>query len=310
MGVGYVFPGQGAQEVGMLADLRAEFTHLDQRLQEASDIVAEDLLALITEGPAERLNQTEITQPVMLATSVALFEIWREAGGAAPHAVAGHSLGEYSALTVAGVFAYGDAVKLVNERGKLMQAAVPSGEGAMAAVLGLELDELTAICDEVDGIVSPANINSPGQVVIAGSASAVQAVTDQVLSEGDKRKRVVPLDVSVPSHCELMEPAAEGVSQLLRDTTMSEPACPIYQNVDAEAASDIDGIRDRLINQLSSPVRWADCVTTMAVNGCDAIVECGPGKVLTGLARRIDRRMNCKAIGTLDDFNSTLEALG
>ena len=310
MGVGYVFPGQGAQEVGMLADLRAEFTHLDQRLQEASDIVAEDLLALITEGPAERLNQTEITQPVMLATSVALFEIWREAGGAAPHAVAGHSLGEYSALTVAGVFAYGDAVKLVNERGKLMQAAVPSGEGAMAAVLGLELDELTAICDEVDGIVSPANINSPGQVVIAGSASAVQAVTDQVLSEGDKRKRVVPLDVSVPSHCELMEPAAEGVSQLLRDTTMSEPACPIYQNVDAEAASDIDGIWDRLINQLSSPVRWADCVTTMAVNGCDAIVECGPGKVLTGLARRIDRRMNCKAIGTLDDFNSTLEALG
>ena len=309
MQIGYVFPGQGAQEVGMLADLRSSFAHIDERLLEASSIIDEDLIALITDGPAARLNQTELTQPVMVALSVALFEVWRTAGGAAPTAVAGHSLGEYSALTAAGVFEFGDAVKLVHERGKLMQLAVPSGIGSMAAVLGVELEELTAICEFVDGIVAPANINAPGQVVIAGETVAVQAVTAKVLSEGDKRKRVVPLDVSVPSHCELMKPAAEGVADLLLETTMREPLCLIYQNVDAQAATDIEGIRERLIRQLSSPVRWVDCVTTMVANGCDVIVECGPGKVLTGIARRIDRSFSCRSIGTIDDFNGALEAL-
>ncbi len=309
MQIGYVFPGQGAQAVGMLADLRDAFSHLDERLAQASSIVDEDLVSLVTHGPEERLNQTEITQPVMLATSVALFEVWRESGGAAPSAVAGHSLGEYSALTAAGVFNFGDAIKLVHERGKLMQAAVPSGEGAMAAVLGVELDELRAICNDVDGVVTPANINSPGQVVIAGAAKSVQEVVERVLAEGDKRKRVVPLDVSVPSHCELMKPAADGVEQLLASTDMRDPSCPIFQNVDATATTSADEIRDRLIRQLTNPVRWADCVAAMMSSGCEALVECGPGKVLSGLARRIDRRMNCKPISTLEDFNDVLGAV-
>ena len=310
MQIGYIFPGQGAQAVGMLADLRAEFAHIDERLSEASSILDEDLVALITNGPEERLNETEITQPVMLATSVALFEVWRNSGGADPSAVAGHSLGEYSALTAAGVFDFADAIALVHERGKLMQAAVPKGEGAMAAVIGLELDELSAICNDVEGVVTPANINSPGQVVIAGAAASVQAVVDQILAEGDKRKRVVPLDVSVPSHCELMAPAAEGVEQLLAEVTMHDPTCPIFQNVDAEPTNIVSEIRDRLIRQLTAPVRWADCASAMVADGCETLIECGPGKVLTGLARRIDRHMNCKAIGTIDDFNATLEAFG
>lgn len=308
MQVGYVFPGQGAQAVGMMADLRGVYSRLDERLSEASDVIDEDLVALITDGPSDRLNQTEITQPVMLAMSVALFEIWRENGGPEPSAVAGHSLGEYSALTAAGVFEFRDAVRLVHERGKLMQAAVPSGAGAMAAVLGLELEELSALCEAEEGVVTPANINSPGQVVIAGTSAAVTTVTEKILAEGDKRKRVVPLDVSVPSHCELMQPAADGVARLLEETAMSDPTCPIYHNVDATASEDVNGIRTRLIRQLTSPVRWADCVTTMRAANCEALIECGPGKVLTGLARRIDRRMNCKPIGSVDDFNDAMEA--
>lgn len=310
MQIGYVFPGQGAQAVGMLADLRANFPHLDERLNQASGIIDVDLVALLSNGPEDRLNETEITQPVMLATSVALFEVWREAGGAAPNAVAGHSLGEYSALTSAGVFSFDDAIALVHERGKLMQLAVPKGEGAMAAVLGLELEELSAICAETEGVVTPANINSPGQVVIAGTASSVQAVVDRVLAGGDKRKRVVPLDVSVPSHCELMKPAADAVEKLLANVNMQTPSCPVFQNVDAKSTQSVTEIRDRLIRQLTAPVRWADCATAMVASGCDMLIECGPGKVLTGLARRIDRRMNCKAIGSIDDFNSALEANG
>ncbi|MCY4093691.1 MAG: ACP S-malonyltransferase [Gammaproteobacteria bacterium] len=308
MRIGYIFPGQGAQAVGMLADLRANFAHIDERLSQASKIINEDLVRLITAGPEERLNETEITQPVMLAMSVALFDVWCKAGGAMPTAVAGHSLGEYSALTAVGVFDFDEAIALVHERGKLMQAAVPKGEGAMAAVLGLELDELASICEDVEGVVTPANINSPGQVVIAGAATSVEIVVDRVLAEGDKRKRVVPLDVSVPSHCELMKPAADGVERLLSDVTMHEPSCPIFQNVDAMPTQAVTEIRDRLIRQLTAPVRWADCVTTMVASGCEMLIECGPGKVLTGLARRIDRHMNCKAIGSVDDFDSVLEA--
>lgn len=309
MQIGYVFPGQGAQAVGMLADLREKFAHIDERLNQASTVIGEDLLALIVDGPAERLNQTEITQPVMLSTSVALFELWRDAGGAAPHAVAGHSLGEYSALTAAGTLGFDDAVKLVHERGKLMQNAVPSGEGAMAAILGLELDELQTLCDSVEGIVTPANINSPGQVVIAGTASAVSSVSDKILAEGNKRKRVVPLDVSVPSHCELMAPAAIGVEALLQKVEMHPPVCPVFQNFDAQASTDVDSIKWKLIQQLTSPVRWAYCMAAMVANGCEELVECGPGKVLSGLARRIDRGMRCSPIGTVDDFDSAQEAM-
>ena len=309
MGIGYVFPGQGAQSVGMLEDLRANDGHIDSRLRQASEIIDEDLIQLITEGPAERLNETEITQPVMLVSSVAIYEIWLAGGGSPADAVAGHSLGEYSALTAAGVFDLEDAVRLVNQRGKLMQAAVPVGEGSMAAILGVEFDELSDLCESVSGVVSPANINAPGQIAIAGSKSAVDEVCEKVLSEGDRRKRVVPLDVSVPSHCALMQPAADGLAQLLKETQMNEPQCPIYQNFDAQAAEDVDGIRSRLIAQLSNPVQWANIVPTMASNGCDVFIECGPGKVLTGLFRRIDRELTAYSIGTQEDFDSTLENL-
>ena len=309
MSVGYVFPGQGAQAVGMLEDLRGEFSHLNERLNEASDVIAEDLISLIQEGPAERLNQTEITQPVMLAASVALFEIWQEAGGPSPKAVAGHSLGEYSALTAAGVFQFEDAVRLVYGRGKLMQSAVPAGEGAMAAILGLELPELKQLCDETDGIVTPANINSPGQVVVAGEKSAVDALCATVEARGERRLRVVPLDVSVPSHCELMEPAEAEIEQQLLATKMAQPTCTVYHNADAGIAENESGLRERLVRQLTSPVRWSDIVTEMNANGCETLIECGPGKVLTGLARRIDRSINAKSIGTLDDFNELLASM-
>ena len=309
MTVGYVFPGQGAQSVGMLADLRIRHAHIDERLQLASKVIGEDLVALVTDGPAERLNETEITQPVMLACSVALYECWLEAGGPEAHCVAGHSLGEYSALTAVGVFEFEHAISLVHERGKLMQSAVPAGEGAMAAILGVEFDELSAMCTAVDGVVSPANINAPGQIAIAGAKQSVDAVSEEVLRTEDRRRRVVPLDVSVPSHCALMQPAADGLESLLRETNMNNPGCPIYQNVDAAAAEDVEGIRQRLIAQLSSPVQWASIVPTMAASGCEQFIEVGPGKVLTGLARRIDRSLKAYSIGSVEDFDSTLETL-
>ena len=304
-----MFPGQGAQAVGMLADLREAYEHIDERLLEASSIVGEDLISLITNGPSDRLNQTEITQPVLLATSVALFETWVKAGGPTPQAVAGHSLGEYSALSAAGVFTFGDAIRLVNERGKLMQSAVPEGSGKMAAVIGLELAELERLCRDTEGVVAPANINSPDQVVISGEADAVARVTDKVTEAGDRRKRVVPLDVSVPSHCELMHTAADGVARLLQETNMREPKFTVVQNFDADAAEGVEGIRDHLIEQLTNPVRWNDCMQTMAQLGCEQFVECGPGKVLTGLARRIDRSLTATAISTLADFETTLAEL-
>ena len=221
-------------------------------------------------------------------------------------AVGGHSLGEYTALTAAGVFEFADAIRIVNDRGKLMQEAVPEGEGKMVAVLGLELNEIHQICETVDGVVSPANINAPGQVVIAGSAVAVDQAIDKLSEAG--AKRLVPLAVSVPSHCALMEPTKEGVSDLLASVPMHEPVMPVYQNVDAKPHTDLDEIRRNLLAQLSAPVRWSDIFVGMSTAGNETIVECGPGRVLSGLARRIDRSVDAKSIGTLDSFKTALAA--
>lgn len=305
MSVGLIFPGQGSQEVGMLKDFQDESTQFAQRLEEASAILGLDLTELVNEGPAERLNQTEITQPALLCMSVALFEYWVAEGGESPTAMAGHSLGEYSALTAAGVFGFADAVKLVHERGKIMQKAVPVGSGSMCAVLGLGLPEVEAVCNEVADVVAPANLNTPTQIVIAGTVAGVDEASVALKEAG--ARRLVPLAVSVPSHCELMSSTIEGVSELLDSISFQIPSVPVFQNVDASPQTDIETIRQNLIAQLSSPVRWSDCFTNMVAFGCDQFLECGPGRALSGMARQIDRSVSASVIGTVDDFRAALD---
>ncbi|MFP6795549.1 MAG: ACP S-malonyltransferase [Pseudomonadales bacterium] len=304
MGIGFVFPGQGAQEMGMLDDVRATEPILDELLEEASGIVGFDLGEVIRHGPVERLNQTSVTQPALLAVSVALFEIWNAHRGPAPSILAGHSLGEYSAFTAAGTLQFNDAVKLVHERGKLMESAVPDGHGAMAAILGLADEQVSSICDAIDGVVSPANMNAPGQVVISGESSAVDNAISKCTEAGARRS--VKLNVSGPFHCQLMAPAAEALKNLLDNVEIKAPHIPVIHNVDASLAIDPAGIRDCLVRQLSAPVRWSECVATMIATGATAIVECGPGKVLTGLLRRIDRSVDVLAIGSVDDLSAAL----
>lgn len=302
MSVAFVFPGQGSQSVGMLDDLAASHSNFHERLAQASDTLGLDLYSIVKNGPEESLNQTEITQPALLTISVALYEAWVADGGSVATAMAGHSLGEYSALTAAGALDFDAAVRLVHARGKLMQSAVPLGEGAMAAVLGLEDDQISGLCDRVEEVVSPANYNSPGQVVIAGVASAVARVAELAKEAG--ARRVVMLDVSVPSHCELMTPAAEGVEQLLREASFNAPTIPVYQNFDGEPANTTEEIREKLVSQLSHPVKWATCVNSIVRDGTNTMVECGPGKVLTGLMRRIDRSIAGFAIGDSSSYES------
>ena len=304
MDVAVVFPGQGAQRVGMLADVAAAEPSVGRRFEEASDVLGFDLTAIVRNGPAGELHKTEVTQPALLTASFALFEVWTRRGGAAPALVAGHSLGEYSALAAAGVLEFAAAVRLVHERGKLMQAAVPLGEGAMTAVIGLDDERVAACCDSAPGVVTPANFNAPGQVVIAGAAAAVNAAAAACAKAG--ARRTVPLDVSVPSHCALMAPAGERLAELLRDLRFARARAPVVQNVNAEATSDADVIRENLLRQLVSPVRWAASIRAMAAAGVGALVECGPGNVLAGLARRIDRSLIVRGIGKVEDLQAAL----
>ena len=305
MKLGFLFPGQGAQHVGMLEDVAATAPLVAERYREAADALGFDLARIIRAGPAEELNKTEITQPALLAVSVALLDVWRSLGGAAPAMVAGHSLGEYSALTAAGVLDFAAAVRLVHERGKLMQQAVPAGEGAMAAILGLQDDEVAACCKAAQGVVTPANYNSPGQVVIAGAARAVAAAVDACKEAG--ARRAVPLDVSVPSHCALMAPAGDRLAALLDEVQLKEPQVPVVQNFTAAVAPDAAAIHANLLRQLVSPVRWSASVTAMAGAGVEAFLECGPGNVLAGLARRIDRKLDVRGIGTLEGLRAALD---
>lgn len=305
MSVGFIFPGQGSQKVGMLMDLRSDHALLNERLREASDEISIDLISLINIGPAERLNQTEITQPLLLAVSVALYELWIQLGGERPVAMAGHSLGEYSALTAAGMLDFGDAIRLVHERGHLMQEAVPANEGAMVAVMGLSDEEMIDICKAIEGMVSPANMNAPGQVVLAGSRTAVIKAGEAAQVAG--ARRVVPLDVSIPSHCVLMEPARGSFSELLRKVHFHESDITVYHNVDVQPASTSEEIRAKLTAQLSSPVLWSSLILEMIASGVTRFVECGPGNVLSGLMKRINRSVSVLTIGSVDGLRKGLE---
>ena len=296
MSLGFMFPGQGAQAVGMGAEFLESDPAVRQRFDAANDALDFDLVSIMLEGPAERLAQTEVTQPALLTAGVALWDAWRGRGGPQPALLAGHSLGEYTALAVAGALSFQDAVRLVHQRGRYMQEAVPVGEGAMAAVLGLEDDAVARCCSAADGVVAPANLNAPGQVVISGAASAVARAVDACKEAG--ARRAVLLNVSGPFHCELMRPAADRLRAALDAVDIRLPDIPVVHNVDAAVAASPEEIRRKLVSQLDSPVRWRDCVLAMRASGVDRLVECGPGNVLAGLARRIDRALGVAGVGT------------
>ncbi|PML80106.1 ACP S-malonyltransferase [Enterovibrio norvegicus] len=291
-----VFPGQGSQTVGMLAELAEQFDVVKQTFAEASDVLGYDLWALVQNGPDTDLNQTHRTQPALLAASVAIWRVWQQEGGAQPTVLAGHSLGEYSALVCAGVIDFKEAVKLVELRGQLMQEAVPAGVGAMSAIIGLENDAIAKACEEAEQgqVVSPVNFNSPGQVVIAGNKEAVERAN--VLCKEAGAKRALPLPVSVPSHCALMKPAADKLAVALESIEFSAPSIPVVNNADVAAETDPSAIKSALVRQLYGPVRWTESVEKMAGEGVELLLEMGPGKVLTGLAKRIDRKLNAAAV--------------
>ena len=308
MSLGFIFPGQGAQSVGMLGEMAASSVSIGELIEgtfgEASEVLGLDLWSLVQDGPQERLNQTEITQPVLLTTSTALLRVWLAQGGERPVMLAGHSLGEYSALVCAGAIEFVDAVGLVHERGKLMQKAVPQGEGAMAAILGLDDDTVTQCCASVDSVVAPANFNAPNQVVIAGTASAVAQAIISCNEAG--ARRAVELSVSGPFHCQLMEPAIPGFAQALDAVSLQMPDIPVVHNVDAEIAVDLVDLREKLLAQMAKPVQWTRCVEQMISGGVDQFVECGPGKVLAGLLKRIDRS---KSVANIDSSLGLQQAL-
>jgi [acyl-carrier-protein] S-malonyltransferase len=306
----FVFPGQGSQSPAMLADLAERHPALLDSFAEASEGAGVDLWTIAAAADDARLNQTEFTQPVLLAASVALWRLWAAQGGAMPARVAGHSLGEYSALVAAGSVSLADAARLVRERGRLMQAAVPAGSGAMAAVLGADDAVVEAVCAEVSSaaVVVPANYNSPGQIVIGGDAAAVDAAIAALAERGVRK--AVKLAVSVPSHTPLMRAAADQLAEAIEHAHWQVPSLPLVHNVDAAVAADIAALKSALVRQLYLPVRWTDCVQQMVAAGASRLVECGPGKVLCGLSKRIDRGIESKSLGSLAEFEDCLTGWG
>lgn len=302
----FVFPGQGSQTVGMLTELAARYPLVEETFREASDALGYDLWQLVSQGPAEELNKTWQTQPALLAASVAIYRIWQQQGGEQARLMAGHSLGEYSALVCAGVINFADAVKLVELRGKLMQEAVPEGTGAMQAIIGLDDAAIRKACEEsAQGqVVSPVNFNSPGQVVIAGNKEAVERAGAACKAAG--AKRALPLPVSVPSHCALMKPAADKLAVALESITFNAPAVPVINNVDVKAETDEAAIRHALVRQLYSPVRWTESVEAMAAQGVTQLLEMGPGKVLTGLTKRIVDTLTAAAVNDTASLSAAL----
>ncbi len=307
MSLAFVFPGQGSQSVGMLAQLGERHEVIRETFAQASNVLGFDLWRLVQEGPEAELNDTSNTQPAMLTAGVALWRLWREKGGEEPVIMAGHSLGEYTALVCADALKFEDAVSLVRERGRYMQEAVPPGEGAMAAVLGLEDAQVIAICERAaEGeVVAAVNFNSPGQVVVAGASAAVDRAVSLAREEG--AKRAVMLPVSVPSHCALMRGAAERLGKRLEGMTIRPPRIPVVNNVDVAVESDPEAIRDALVRQLFSPVRWVETVRHLAERGVDGLVECGPGKVLAGLNRRIERGMKVYPLFDEESLKNAIE---
>ncbi|TDS96663.1 [acyl-carrier-protein] S-malonyltransferase [Rahnella sp. BIGb0236] len=305
--IAVVFPGQGSQTLGMLADLAVAHPVVEETFAEASSALGYDLWQLVQQGPAEELNKTWQTQPALLAASVAIWRVWQQQNGTQPVLMAGHSLGEYSALVCAGVLDFKQAISLVELRGKLMQEAVPAGTGAMYAIIGLDNDAIAKACEEsAQGqVVSPVNFNSPGQVVIAGNKEAVERAGAACKEAG--AKRALPLPVSVPSHCALMKPAAEKMAVALENVTFSAPQYSVVNNVDVKIETSPEAIRSALVRQLYSPVRWTESVEFMAAQGVEHLLEVGPGKVLTGLTKRIVDTLTAAAVNDTASLAAALE---
>lgn len=305
----FVFPGQGSQKIGMLAELAAEHPVVQKTFAEASDVLGYDVWALVQTGAQEDINLTERTQPLLLTASVAVWRVWQEQHGAAPTFMAGHSLGEWSALVCAGVVAFKDAVKLVQQRGKFMQEAVPAGVGAMAAIIGLDDALIVEACKKAEQgeVVSAVNFNSPGQVVIAGHAAAVDRAGALCKEAG--AKRALPLPVSAPFHTEMMRPAADRLAAQIQATVFSAPRIPIVHNVTAQLEESPEKIKALMIEQIYSPVRWVECVNTLVALGVAVTVECGPGKVLSGLNKRINGDLTTLSIEKPDEVGAALAGL-
>ena len=310
MSFAVVFPGQGSQSMGMLSSLAAAQAEIAATFRDASDALGYDLWALTQAGPEERLNATECTQPALLAAGVATWRTWKSRGGADPTFMAGHSLGEYTALVCAGALDFKTAIKLVEYRGQAMQQAVPAGTGAMAAILGLDDEAVRAACAEAarGEVVEAVNFNAPGQVVIAGQAAAVNRAIEACKTRG--AKRAIPLPVSAPSHCALMKPAAERLAAQLKGIELRKPAIPVIHNVDVKTHSSADEIRVALTAQLYSPVRWVETVQALASRGVTRLLELGPGKVLAGLTKRIDKSVEAQAVYDPETLQAALAAVG
>ena len=303
----FIFPGQGSQSIGMTADIAGEFDVVAETFGEASEVLSYDLWDVVQNGPEERLGSTEVTQPALLAAGIATWRAWKALGGEDPDVMAGHSLGEYTALVAAGSLSFSDAVGLVARRGQLMQQATPAGSGAMAAVLGLDDDVLVGVCEQASEgqVVSCANFNSPGQVVIAGDKAAVDRACELATEAG--ARRAIPLAVSVPSHCELMRPAAEALETVLAGIEVGAPGIPVLHNVSTNPAGEPDEVRAALVQQLWRPVRWSDTILRLVADGVERFAECGPGKVLAGLNRRISRPSDTVALTDAAALRTTLE---
>ncbi len=306
MSLAFVFPGQGSQSLGMLKDLAEAESAVTDTFKLASAALGYDLWDIIQNGPAEKLNSTDITQPALLAAGVACWKVWQQKEGAAPSILAGHSLGEYTALVCAGVLDFADAIKLVETRGQYMQQAVPEGQGGMAAILGLDDAKVVEACLQAaeSDVLQAVNFNSPGQVVVAGSKAAVERIV--VVAKEMGAKRALPLPVSVPSHCDLMKPAAEKLAETLKTVSFSDADIPVINNVDVAIETDADKIRSALVRQLYNPVRWVEVIQKMAANDVDQLIECGPGRVLVGLNKRIDKSITAAAVFDPASFEKAL----
>ena len=305
----FVFPGQGSQKIGMLADLAEHNPIIQKTFTEASDVLGYDMWHLIQQGAQEDINLTQRTQPILLTCSVAIWRLWNEKNGALPSQMAGHSLGEWSALVCANVIDFADGLRIVEARGKYMQQAVPVGQGAMAAIIGLEDQAILDACFEASslGVVDAVNFNAPGQVVIAGSNDAVERAMEMCKSAG--AKRALPLPVSAPFHTSLMKPAADKLAEMVNAVTFRAPEVPIMHNVHANNENDPQVIKKLMLEQIYSPVRWVDCVKQLKNSGASTLIECGPGKVLSGLSKRIDRELIALATESAADFDAVLTTI-
>lgn len=305
MSTAFIFPGQGSQTIGMLKVLSEQYTSVIETFSEASEALGYDLWQLCQEGPAEQLSQTEFTQPALLTAGVAVWRVWQAQGGAIPDVMAGHSLGEYTALTCAGALTFSDAVTLVQDRGRYMQSAVPAGEGAMAAIIGMDDEAVIKTCETAakNGVIQAVNFNAPGQVVIAGEKSAIDASVELFKEAG--AKRALPLPVSIPAHSKLMTPAAKKLRERIANVDVNLPEIPVIHNCNVSIAGSGDEVRENLVSQLDSPVLWVKCVEKMVDDfSITKVIESGPGKVLAGMIKRIDKTITTSAVDTPDALSA------